>query len=131
MMDDAARPAPLPDDPHQLKAIIAQRDATIAQREATIATLTTQRDEFYLKNLQLEVRLAKALKQVYGPRADRISDQAQMVLDFAGRWKRSRSRPKTSLRRRRLRRTSPHRPHRPIANPPVACAPAAAATSAR
>ena len=50
---------------------------------ATITTLTRQRDEFYLRNLQLEIRLAKALKQVYGPRADRIPDQAQLVLDFA------------------------------------------------
>jgi transposase len=75
-MDDARRPIPLPDDPDQLKAIIARQ-------QATIATLTTQRDEFYLKNLQLEVRLAKALKQAYGPRADRVGDQAQLVLDFA------------------------------------------------
>jgi transposase len=89
-MDDASRLAPLPDDLDQLKAmiasrdqVIAQREATIAQREATIATLTSQRDEFHIKSLQLEVRLAKALKQVYGPRADRIPDQAQLVLDFA------------------------------------------------
>jgi transposase len=89
-MDDASRLAPLPDDLDQLKAmiasrdqVIAQREATIAEREATIATLNSQRDEFYLKNLQLELRLAKALKQVYGPRADRIPDQAQLVLDFA------------------------------------------------
>jgi transposase len=63
--------------------MIASRDQVIAQREAAIATLTAQRDEFYLKNLQLEVRLAKALRQVYGPRADRIPDQAQLMLDFA------------------------------------------------
>jgi transposase len=75
-MDDASRSSPLPSDIDQLKAIIASRDLVIA-------TLTRQRDEFYLKNLQLEVRLAKALKQIYGPRADRIPDQAQLVLDFA------------------------------------------------
>jgi transposase len=82
-MDDAPKPVSLPNDIDQLKAIIASRDCLIAQHQTTIITLTQQRDEFYLKNLQLEVRLAKALKQVYGPRADRIPDQAQLVLDFA------------------------------------------------
>jgi len=106
-MDDAAAAIPsrpLPRDIAQLQALIAsrdqsiaqrdtllaqrdtilaQRDATLAQRDTTIATLTAQRDEYYLKNLQLEVRLAKALRQVYGPRADRVADQAQLVLDFA------------------------------------------------
>lgn len=69
------QPTTLPDDIGQLKAMIAQY-------QATIATLTQQRDEFYLKSLQLEVRLAKALKQAYGPRANRIQDSAQMLLDF-------------------------------------------------
>jgi transposase len=82
-MDDGSRPIPLPDDPDQLKAMIASRDRLIAQRDATITTLTDQRDEYYLRNLQLEVRLARALKQVYGPRADRVGDQAQLMLDFA------------------------------------------------
>jgi transposase len=77
-MEDARQPTSLPDDIHQLKAFIAQQ-------QSTIATLTQQRDEFYLKNLQLEVRLAKALKQAYGPRADRIDDAAQMFLDFGQR----------------------------------------------
>jgi transposase len=48
----------------------------------TITALTQERDEFYLEKLRLEVRLAKALKQAYGPRADRIQDAAQMLLDF-------------------------------------------------
>ena len=74
-MDDTHQPTTLPDDINQLKAMIAEY-------QSTIATLTQQRDEFYLKNLQLEVRLAKALKQAYGPRADRIQDSAQMLLDF-------------------------------------------------
>ena len=95
-MDDTRQLTSLPDDIHQLKALLvarheelAKRDALLAQRDqqlaeyqAAIATLTQQRDEFYLKNLQLEVRLAKALKQAYGPRADRVSDAAQMLLDF-------------------------------------------------
>jgi hypothetical protein len=34
--------------------------------------------------LRPEVRLAKALKQAYGPRADRISDPGQLLLDFGG-----------------------------------------------
>ncbi len=77
-MDDAPQRTSPPDEIHQLKALLAQRDATIA-------TLTQQRDEFYLKNLQLEVRLAKALKQAFGPRADRVQDAAQMFLDFGQR----------------------------------------------
>lgn len=75
VMDDACQPTSLPDDVAQLKSLLAQRDAIIA-------TLTKQRDEFYLDKLRLEVRLAKALKQAFGPRADRISDAAQLFLDF-------------------------------------------------
>jgi transposase len=81
-MDDTRQPTPLPDDIDQLKAMIAARDEQLAEYQSTIAALTQQRDEFYLKNLQLEVRLAKALKQAYGPRADRLSDPGQMLLDF-------------------------------------------------
>jgi len=102
-MEDARRRTSLPDDIHQLKSLIAQRDeqltkhqsliaerdqqlsqheTRITEQQATITTLTQERDEFYLKNLQLEVRLAKALKQAYGPRADRVADAAQMLLDF-------------------------------------------------
>jgi transposase len=75
VMDDATSYAALPDDIHQLKALIAQQ-------QSTIATLTEERDAFYLEKLRLEVRLAKALKQAYGPRADRLQDAAQMLLDF-------------------------------------------------
>jgi transposase len=82
-MDDVPALESLPDDPATLKAIIASRDQLIALHRATIATLTRQRDEFHLENLRLEVRLARALKQAYGPRADRIPDQAQLLLDFA------------------------------------------------
>ena len=88
-MDDTRPTTSLPDDIHQLKALLAARDEQLAQRDrqlaeyqVTITTLTQQRDEFYLKSLKLEVRLAKALKQAYGPRADRIADAAQMLLDF-------------------------------------------------
>lgn len=97
-MDDAA-PLNLPDDIEQLKALLAtrhrellereeqlaQREATIDQQTTTITALTRERDEYYLKNLQLEVRLAKALKQAYGPRADRIGDPGQMFLDFGAK----------------------------------------------
>lgn len=89
VMDDASQLTSLPDDIRQLKALLVahrhqlvQRDEQLAQHQAIIATLTKQRDEFYLKNLQLEVRLAKALKQAYGPRADRVGDAAQMLLEF-------------------------------------------------
>jgi transposase len=82
VMDDARQVTSLPDDIHQLKALLAARDQQLVQHQATIATLTQQRDEFYLKGLQLEVRLAKALRQAYGPRADRVGDAAQMLLEF-------------------------------------------------
>jgi transposase len=74
-MDDAPRPTPLPDDINQLKALLAQK-------ELTIATLTKERDEFYIENLKLQVRLDKALKQAFGPRADRLPETGQMLLDF-------------------------------------------------
>lgn len=84
-MDDTSPTISLPDDPLQLKALLAAREQLIAQQQATITTLTQQRDEFYLEKLRLEVRLAKALKQAYGPRADRITDPGQLLLEFAGR----------------------------------------------
>jgi len=85
VMDDARRPTSLPDDVAQLKALLVERDEQLTQLHATVASLTEQRDEFYLKSLRLEVRLAKALKQAYGPRADRVNDAAQMLLDFGER----------------------------------------------
>jgi transposase len=81
-MDDALRQTSLPDDIHQLKAMIAARDEQLAHQQTTITTLTKERDTFYLEKLRLEVRLAKALKQAYGPKADRVGDTAQMLLDF-------------------------------------------------
>lgn len=88
-MDDAAPTTSLPDDPVQLKALLAQRDEQLAQRErriadqqAAIAQITQQRDTFYLEKLRLEVRLAQALKQAYGPRADRLRDPGQFLLEF-------------------------------------------------
>ncbi|MCC6248668.1 MAG: IS66 family transposase [Rubrivivax sp.] len=67
----------------QRDRVIAERDHVIAQHQSTITALTKQRDEFHLEKLRLEVRLARLLKQVYGPRADRVGDAAQMLLDFA------------------------------------------------
>ena len=66
----------------QHEATLTQHQSTITQHQATIAKLTKQRDAYYLEKLQLEVRLAKALKQAYGPRADRVGDMAQMLLEF-------------------------------------------------
>jgi transposase len=90
-MDDALPQTSLPDDVDELKRllvareqVIAEHQNTITQHEATISTLTQQRDEYYLEKLRLEVRLAKALKQAYGPRADRLSDPGQLLLDFGG-----------------------------------------------
>jgi transposase len=83
-MDDTSTRTSLPDDIDELKRLLVARDQIIAEHQHTIATLTQQRDTFYLEKLRLEVRLAKALKQAYGPRADRLSDPGQLLLDFGG-----------------------------------------------
>jgi transposase len=88
-MEDTSWPTALPDDLQELKRLIAVQQATIAQ-------ITQQRDEFRqqkqqlesqkqqleLEKLRLELRLAQALKQAYGPRADRLADPGQLLLDF-------------------------------------------------
>jgi transposase len=91
-MDDTSPNISRPDDPAQLKALLAARERVIAEhqntitaQQAAITALTQQRDEYYLEKLRLEVRLAKALKQAYGPRADRVSDPGQLLLEFAQR----------------------------------------------
>jgi transposase len=61
-------PAALPDDPAALKALLLQRQQRIAELE--------------LDNLLLNHRLAVALKQCYGPRADKVP-LGQMLLEFA------------------------------------------------
>lgn len=81
-MDDTPSIPPLPADVAQLRALVSEYREALTQQKSTIAALTRQRDDLYLKNLQLEVRLAQALKQAFGPRADRIADAAQMMLDF-------------------------------------------------
>jgi hypothetical protein len=97
-MDDSSPSTSLPDDVEELKRLLVARDqaiaehqktitqheATITQHTAKIAALTQQRDAYYLEKLRLEVRLAKALKQAYGPRADRVGDLGQLLLDFGG-----------------------------------------------
>ncbi len=82
VMEDASPITSLPDDIDALKRLLVARDRIITQHEATITTLTRQRDEYYLEKLRLEIQLAKALKQAYGPRADRLSDPGQLLLDF-------------------------------------------------
>ncbi len=67
----------------QRDLLITQHLATISQHTSTIATLTQERDEQHLEKLRLQMRLAQLLKQAYGPRADRLRDPAQMLLDFA------------------------------------------------
>jgi transposase len=74
-MDDARQPTSLPDDVDQLKSLIAQQ-------QSTIATLTQERDAFYIETLKLQVRLEKMTRQAFGPRADRINDPAQLFLEF-------------------------------------------------
>jgi transposase len=109
-MEDTSLSLPLPDDVNELKRLLSEHQTTIAQQQATIVQqtqrlaqqtqtmaqqsqtitqVTQQRDEFYqqkqqleLEKLRLELRLAKALKQAYGPRADRVSDLGQLLLDF-------------------------------------------------
>ena len=89
-MDDATSLIEsLPDDVNELKQLLVAREDQLAQRERiitdhqnTIKELTQQRDEYYLEKLRLEVRLAQALKQAYGPRADRVADLGQLLLNF-------------------------------------------------
>jgi len=69
----------------QRDQVIAEHQSIITKHEATIATLTQERDAFHMEKLRLEVRLAKALKQAYGPRADRLGDPGQLLLDFGDR----------------------------------------------
>lgn len=83
-MDDAAPLTTLPDDVNELKRLLIARDQVIAEHRQTITALTQQRDAFHLEKLRLEVRLAKALKQAYGPRSDRLGDPGQLLLDFGG-----------------------------------------------
>jgi len=66
-----------------LLAEVDRLRALLAQRDRLIAMLTQQRDEYQLEKLRLQVRLAQLLKQTYGPRADRLRDPAQMLLEFA------------------------------------------------
>jgi len=91
-MDDATLKA-LPDDPAELKQIILnfakERDVATQERD----TVTRQRDELLnqkqqwaIEKLRLEHKLLAALKRLYGPRADRVmqeADLAQLLLDFA------------------------------------------------
>lgn len=102
-MEDASRLTSLPDDVNELKRLLVAREEqlvardeqlkrrervitehrnTIATQRHTITALTQQRDEYYVEKLRLEVRLAKALKQAYGPRADRVGDLGQLLLGF-------------------------------------------------
>ena len=65
-----AAPPQLPDDPAALKALLLQQQQRIAELE--------------LDNLLLNHRLAVALKQCYGPRADKVP-LGQMLLEFAAK----------------------------------------------
>jgi transposase/predicted GNAT superfamily acetyltransferase len=67
----------------QYESTIAGHLSTITQHESTIATLTRERDEYQLEKLRLEMRVAQLLKRAYGPRADRVGNVAQLLLDFA------------------------------------------------
>lgn len=70
-MKDTPPPAPLPDDPAALKALIAR--------------MQSRMDALELRSLRLEMELLRYKKWLYGPRADRLSslgDVAQMLLSF-------------------------------------------------
>ena len=96
VMDDSSLLQSLPDDVDELKRLLVAKHHAMANQQGvitnqqdeilnqknTITKLTHQRDEFYIEKLRLEVRLAKALKQAYGPRADRVGDLGQLLLDF-------------------------------------------------
>jgi len=102
-MDDATLRT-LPDDPAELKQIILsfaqERDTAIQQRDQRITTISRERDatgrkrddllnqkqQWALEKIRLEHKLLAALKRLYGPRADRVmqeADVAQLLLDFA------------------------------------------------
>ncbi|MCC7414037.1 MAG: IS66 family transposase [Gammaproteobacteria bacterium] len=83
-MDDAIATHSSPAEVARLREQVAKYEALLAQREEQLAQATQQRDEFKLKILRLELRLAQFLKQAYGPRADRLSCIGQLLLDFAG-----------------------------------------------
>jgi transposase len=65
---------------------LQQQNDTLQQQTQTLQqqtdALKKQRDELELDKMLLEHRLAVLLKQVYGPRADRV-DPAQLMLEFA------------------------------------------------
>ena len=72
-----ALPAELPDDLAALKALLSGQQTLLTQRQERIA-------ELELANLLLNHRLAVALKQCYGPRADKVPGGiGQMLLEFA------------------------------------------------
>jgi len=80
----------LQDEVSRLQALLRQREQSIAshqqqlvQRDQVIAALTRERDEYQLEKLRLQLRLAQLLKQAYGPRADRLRDPGQLLLEFA------------------------------------------------
>lgn len=81
-MEDTSWPTALPDDVQELKRLITEQQATIARQTQVLAELTQQRDTFYLEKLRLTLELAKALKRLYGPRADHLRDPGQLLLDF-------------------------------------------------
>ena len=96
-MDDRSLLPSLPDDVDELKRLLVAKHQTITSQEETISnqqvtvstqqdtitSLTQQRDAYYIEKLRLEVRLAQALKQAYGPRADRVGDPGQLLLDLS------------------------------------------------
>jgi len=74
-----ALPTKLPDDPAALQALLLGQQTLLTQHQQRIA-------ELELANLLLNHRLAVALKQCYGPRADKVHGGiGQMLLEFAAR----------------------------------------------
>ena len=79
MAATAAASLALPDDPAELKRLLAERDERLRDRDRRIA-------ELELAKVRLEHELLVLRKRYYGPRADALAtagDVAQLLLDFA------------------------------------------------
>jgi len=75
----------LPDDPAELKALLATLMQRVDTLEASERRLTARTQDLELAKLRLEMELLKYKKWMYGPRADKLAslgDVAQMLLCF-------------------------------------------------
>jgi transposase len=85
-MDDASSILSLPDDPAILKQLLTLERNTLAARNHRIGELEKTAQELEVEKLRLEMELLRLKKLYYGPRADRLTQLAdvnQLLLEFA------------------------------------------------